>query len=247
MFEGVAVATLWGPDKAGLGRVEWARLGDWLDTTAPDEAVLVAVRAVAFALAAWLLLGTLAYLLARLANVPRLLAGTRWVTLAGVRRLVDAAVAVSVVGGAFAGPRPAFAQSPAPVVIDLSTTAPHLYTPVPAGDGPPTTIPASTTTSVAGAVATQPAAPDTSPVVSPSTTVPSTWTVAHGDCFWTIADDVLTRAWGRPPTDAEIVPYWVVLIDANRPLLVEPGNPHLILPGQLFTVPPAPAVGASGR
>ena len=62
-----------------------------------------------------------------------------------------------------------------------------------------------------------------------------------------MAEHILTRAWGRPPTDPEIVPSWVVLIDANRPLLVEPSNPDLILPGQLFTLPPAPAVRASGR
>ena len=61
-----------------------------------------------------------------------------------------------------------------------------------------------------------------------------------GDCFWTIADDVLHRAWGRAPTDAEIVPYWHRLIEANRAELADPGNADLIFPGQVFTVPTPP-------
>ena len=61
-----------------------------------------------------------------------------------------------------------------------------------------------------------------------------------GDCFWTIADDLLHRAWGRAPTDAEIVPYWLRLIEANRAELADPGNADLIFPGQVFAVPTPP-------
>ena len=67
------------------------------------------------------------------------------------------------------------------------------------------------------------------------------WTVKPGDCFWTIADEVLQNAWGRTPTDAEIVPYWQVLIETNRAELGDPGNADLIFPGQVFRVPPVPA------
>ncbi len=68
------------------------------------------------------------------------------------------------------------------------------------------------------------------------------WTVQPGDCFWTIADDVLHRSWGRAPTDAEIVPYWLRLVEANRAELADPGNADLIFPGQVFAVPvPAPS------
>jgi nucleoid-associated protein YgaU len=61
--------------------------------------------------------------------------------------------------------------------------------------------------------------------------------VRPGECFWSIAERVLTDNWGRAPTDAEIVPYWRRLIDANRLELVQPDNPDLILPGQVFAVP----------
>jgi nucleoid-associated protein YgaU len=70
------------------------------------------------------------------------------------------------------------------------------------------------------------------------------WTVRPGECFWSIADDVLARAWGRVPSDAEIVPYWRSLIEANRHLLGDRTNEDLIYPGQVFTVPTPPASGA---
>jgi nucleoid-associated protein YgaU len=63
------------------------------------------------------------------------------------------------------------------------------------------------------------------------------WTVRPGECFWTIAESVLTQAGGRPPTDGEIVPYWQRLIAANRAELAHPENPDLIFPGQVFQVP----------
>ena len=65
----------------------------------------------------------------------------------------------------------------------------------------------------------------------------STHTVAPGDTFWSIAEDAL-RAWGAQATDAEIVPYWRALIDANRDRLEARDEPDLIYPGQVFVLPP---------
>lgn len=70
---------------------------------------------------------------------------------------------------------------------------------------------------------------------------PDTWDVAKGDHFWGIAETTLADAWGRQPTDAEIVPFWRELIEANTDRLLPPGDPDLIYPGQQFTVPPPPA------
>ena len=95
------------------------------------------------------------------------------------------------------------------------------------------------------------AEPDASSPASPVGRVPvgDRYTVVSGDCFWTIADDLLHLAWGRAPTDAEIVPYWLRLIEANRAELADPRNADLIFPGQTFTIPtppPAPS-GAQER
>ncbi len=66
-------------------------------------------------------------------------------------------------------------------------------------------------------------------------------TVATGDNFWDLAEGELSEAWGRAPTDAEVVPHWQALVEANRDRLAPPGDPDLIYPGQLFTVPGVPA------
>jgi nucleoid-associated protein YgaU len=66
----------------------------------------------------------------------------------------------------------------------------------------------------------------------------ATWTIAPGQHFWAVAEHVLARAWGRAPTDAEIVQYWHALIEANRDRLRDRGNPDLVYPGQVFVLPP---------
>jgi hypothetical protein len=58
--------------------------------------------------------------------------------------------------------------------------------------------------------------------------------------MWGKAAAVLTDAWRRPPTDAEVVPYWQALIEANRARLADPANPDLIFAGQSFELPPPP-------
>lgn len=63
------------------------------------------------------------------------------------------------------------------------------------------------------------------------------WTVKPGQCFWSIAEDVLAQHLGRSPTDAEIVPYWQRLIEANRAELAHRDNPDLIFPAQAFVIP----------
>ena len=44
-------------------------------------------------------------------------------------------------------------------------------------------------------------------------------TVQPGDNFWDLAEGQLTEAWGRAPTDAEVVPHWQALVDSNLPSL----------------------------
>ncbi len=67
---------------------------------------------------------------------------------------------------------------------------------------------------------------------------PSTVVVARGDNVWSISEHRLETDLGREPADLEIVPYWRQVIDANRDRYVQPGNPNLILPGQVLVLPP---------
>lgn len=115
---------------------------------------------------------------------------------------------------------------------------------------PPPSAPAvpSTAATPPGAGAPSTTAPQGNPAPADQRSFPAlgppapteTWTVAPGDNFWFEAEQVLARAWGRSPSDAEIVPYWRTLIEANRAALADPANPDLIFPGQRFNVPPPP-------
>ena len=69
--------------------------------------------------------------------------------------------------------------------------------------------------------------------------VDSVWTVQSGDSLWSIAEETLAEGLSRDDlTNVEIAEYWQLLIAANLDGLVDPGNPDLILPGQVVVLPP---------
>ncbi len=78
----------------------------------------------------------------------------------------------------------------------------------------------------------------TRPVIEPGHLV-DLWRVEAGDSFWSIAHDHLSDMLGTPEAST-VTSYWWSLIDANRAVLVDPTNPDLIYPGQVFSLPPLP-------
>lgn len=78
--------------------------------------------------------------------------------------------------------------------------------------------------------------------------------VEQGDSVWGLAEERLATDLERAPADAEVTPYWSDVIEANSDRFVDPGNPSLILPGQVLampatghaaTFPTPPPIGAS--
>lgn len=67
-----------------------------------------------------------------------------------------------------------------------------------------------------------------------------TWMIRPGDNLWFVAEETLRDEWGRPPTDAEIVPYWRDLIELNRDVLVDRDAPDFVYSGQVFQLPRVP-------
>jgi len=61
------------------------------------------------------------------------------------------------------------------------------------------------------------------------------WQIAEGDHFWRIADTVLSEAYGRAATDAEIAPYWGDLVSANLEHL-DSEDPDIVFVGEEFEV-----------
>ena len=61
---------------------------------------------------------------------------------------------------------------------------------------------------------------------------PDSVVVRQGDHLWKIS----ARALGRDSSDSAVAPYWVEVVDVNRPRL-RSGDPDLIYPGEMILLP----------
>lgn len=213
------------------------RWADWLEARDPIVAAFGILRLVALGGLWYLAIVTLVGALLRMVGAASLVRVTDRLTIGPVRRMLAGTMSLGLAAsGVLAVAAPAFRApvSAATQAFDPSTTS-------------TSTVPTSTT-AVAPATVTmhrlgplesaQPPAVASAPEIAKATASPADqWTVKPGECFWSIADSVLADRWGRPATDAEIIPYWHRLIDANRHQLVQRDNPDLVLPGQVFAVP----------
>ena len=201
-------------------------LGPWLDARLPAEAAVAVARLAALALAWYLLAATVGSALARLSGVASAVRLSDALSVPLVRRLVHGAVGLSIMAGS-AGASPAVARA------DVAGGAVV---------GPPPTMRVVPDAAAGTAADPAPATPPTEvPPGSPAATAaPDTWTVGPGDHLWGVAERTLAEAWGRPPADAEVDPYWRAVIEANRGRLRDPANPDLVFAGQVLTLPSAP-------
>lgn len=62
----------------------------------------------------------------------------------------------------------------------------------------------------------------------------STIVVAPGEHLWSISERELAERLGRVPTDDEVVPFWLEVIDLNRDRVVDP---DLVFAGQVLRLP----------
>ncbi|MFP5317180.1 MAG: LysM peptidoglycan-binding domain-containing protein [Acidimicrobiia bacterium] len=232
--------------RAGAGALaappvaEPALWGEWLAAREPVEAALALVRLAALVALWYLAVAVLVGALLRVVRADALVALTDRVTVPAVRRLLVATASVSLASGV--GPATVLpGRGPVAAAVAVTDAATTTSTAPAASTDDGRTDPTLTMRLLpAPAPATVPA-PAPADARAPSQAAASSWTVKAGECFWSIADDVLTRAWGRAPSDAEIVPYWRALIAANRSELADRSNEDLIFPGQVFTVPTPPA------
>ena len=202
----------------------------WFEQREPASAAFAVLRMAAVGACWYLAATTVVGAVLRLLRADVLVAVADAFTVAPVRRLLAGSLTLTLAG---IGPTATLAAAqPAPSTTSVATST---SASVPAASTPDTIT--------MRRIPPPDAEPDAPVADPPAVQSADRWTVQPGDCFWTIADDVLQRAWGRAPTDAEIVPYWQRLIEANRSELGDPANPHLIFPDQVFTVPPVPPAG----
>ncbi len=221
-----AVALQWagGGALAAPPLTEPGRWAAWLDGRDPLVAAFSLLRLVA--------LGGLWYLVAvtvlgaglRAAGAASLVRVTDRFTVGPVRRMLAGSVGLGLAASGLVAVAAPALRLPA-AVAQTSTTS-------------TTTVPPATVTmhrlGPAEPLVVAPV-PQVTQLATPA--APDRWTVKPGECFWTIAEDVLAEHLGRVPTDAEIVPYWRRLIEANRSELAHRDNPDLIFPAQVFVVP----------
>ncbi len=67
------------------------------------------------------------------------------------------------------------------------------------------------------------------------------YVVQPGDNLWSIAADTLAATWGRQPDDSHVAPYWLQIVEINRPHLPNPADANLIFAGDRIALPPPPA------
>ena len=201
----------------------------WVAERDPVVAALAIFRLAALAVGWYVLVMTVAGTALRLVAAGRLVRVLDRLTVPALRRLLVGAAGLSLASGI--SPALAFASASASGVGPTTTTTSA------AESRPPPTL--TMRLLAPGGEAEASAVPAPAEVAPPAVVdaTPATWTVRPGECFWSIAEDVLAQAWGRPATDAEIVPYWQRLIEANRSALADRGNPDLVYPEQVFVVP----------
>ena len=213
------------------------RWADWLEARDPIVAAFGVLRLVALGGLWYLAIVTVVGALLRMVGAASLVRITDRLTIGPVRRMLAGTMSLGLAAsGVLAVVAPALRApvSAASQAFESSTTS-------------TSTVPTSTT-AVAPATVTMhrlgplqtapPPAVTSAPDTAKATAAPADqWTVKPGECFWSIADSVLSDRWGRPATDAEIVPYWQRLIEANRSELAHRDNPDLILPSQTFVIP----------
>lgn len=193
-----------------------AGLSEGIDAAATTMTI---VRFLTLGLGGYLLGVTAMALAVHVLHLPRMIVrAVEPLAPSAVRSLVRAVVGVTLTASVASAPTYASAASAAPASAESEAPdEPVLMHRLPDVDaGPP------------------PEPPPPGPRVSSGE---GTRVVRPGDHFWSIAESELGAVRGGPVRDAEVDPYWRLLVAANRELTADP---DLLVPGQVVRLPPVP-------
>jgi hypothetical protein len=211
----------------------WSALTRWYEETPPEVVAVATLRLVALALAEWLLVAAMLQLLAAMPGLRPLGCVADLISPRSLQRLGHGLAGLSLTAGlAVVVPGAGIpAVPPLPVAATLATGDDDPNPP----SSPPALPASGEGTASMRLVDDGLPAPGPPPAPARSGDV----TVEVGDSFWSIAAEEMAQRTGAPPSERQIVPYWRQLIEHNRVVLVDPGNPDLLYPGQVVSLPPA--------
>jgi hypothetical protein len=219
--------------------VEWSDPVGWVETAPAEDVIGALLRHVGLVIGYWVLATTAVYMATGLrGRRPR---WVRLITVPVVRRAVDRALAAGLAVTIITAPAgPVLAtESPAPIVYEASSDGipvPHVQhgdssatsepiAPRPATEQIPSSVPIPIMVPLATAN-NEPAADNQHAVVA-------------GENLWAIAEAHLTKTLERTPELAEVTRYWRQVIEANLGT-IRSGDPNLIYPGEVVTLPATP-------
>lgn len=130
----------------------------------------------------------------------------------------------------------------APPLVALPLVSPLVMPPLvtppdPLASAPPPPPPLRPAPPPATPEGPTPASPPPLRRARPTEDATETWVVEPGEHLWRIAEATLAERQGSPPSAAQTARFLHRLVAANRAVLVDPDDPDLILPGQVFTLP----------
>lgn len=233
-------------------------LGEILSSP-PEDAVVGAVHLAALAVAWWLATSTLLYSVAVATRVPTLVRGIRWITVPGVRAMIDGVVATTIVAsstltlsatalaasaeppaeGLAAEPAPAQPYRPRPAGENISPPPP-VYAPRPAGRPPATrSYPPQPSGDPAVPMPTPSETRSPTPTVAGPVSDRATYIIQPGDHLWSVAAHRVADHTGSSAEDLtarDIGRYWLRLVELNQPRL-RSGNPNIVHAGETILLP----------
>ncbi len=238
-------------------QVDWSNFSRWLDSTPVEDVIAAGLRIVALAIAYWLLLSTLAYVIASLSRRAAAIRATSWMMLPPIRRLVSRSVALSIAASSIVVPLgPAVADlalgwraSTMAVEVDVDGVIRPLGSGASAeegsdddeGTGDEVLLPPHLRSPADPLADDEPVAvpePEPDPGAALDPTVSHIHKVLRGEHLWSIASQHLEVVSGRINlAEREIAPYWIRVMDANRST-IRSGDPDLIYPGEQIVLPP---------
>lgn len=202
----------------------------WLEANGPAPTAVALIRLAGLAFTAYLGAVTALGWALRVLGADRMVVLVDRLTVPALRRLLSAACGAGLFFSPLTAVQPALAQ-PAPVERTLTMHG-LTDTPEAAPEDRHEAVPAAPGLTMRRLQEKPPPAR-----AEAAPTVGRTVKVEAGQSFWSIAEDALEAAGRDTVTDSDVVPYWRQLIDVNRGRLADPGNPDLIFPGQVLTLP----------